>query len=84
MAQRFDIGERVFGSNEHNDRRKTARTVIGIQEFATFVSANRSQKVDKVATNARNSHDTCQKILPYDFRISRVTQHSVPLIRAQD
>jgi hypothetical protein len=63
------------------------RNELKIQEVATLVRANSSQTVDETAaaaTAAGISHGTCHKILSDDLNMSRITQHSVPRVLAQD
>ena len=65
-------------------RSQTVRTERKIEEVVMLVRANRSQSVDDLAAAVRVSHGTCYRILTDDLNMSRVTQHSVPRVLAQD
>jgi hypothetical protein len=70
--------------DEHTGQPKMVRTELMIQEAATLVRPNHSQKVDEIKAAAGISHGTCHKILSDDLNMSRVTQHSVPRVLMQD
>jgi hypothetical protein len=63
---------------------RTFRTELKIQEFSTFMRANRSHVVDKVTVTAGISYDSCHEILSDDLNISDITQNSVPPVMTQD
>jgi hypothetical protein len=81
--RRFAQGRDSLEDDKYTDRPRTVRTELKIQEVA-MVPANHSQMADEVAAAAGISHGTCHKILSDDLNMSRVTQHSVPLVLTQD
>jgi hypothetical protein len=79
----FATGRDSLEDDEHSDRPRTVRTELKIQEVVMLAHANRSQTVDEIAA-AGIRHCVCHKIISDDLNLSRVTQHSVPRVLAQN
>jgi hypothetical protein len=73
----FAQGRDSLEDDEYTGPPRTVRTELKIQEVATLVHANHSQKVDGITAAAGISHGTFHTILSNDLNMSRIT-HPVP------